>query len=127
MTFYFTIPGVPIPKGRPRVMRGGWAFTPKRTEIAQNSIRLVATRARQATKSTILGPNYSGRLLCHLKFFGARENADLDNLYKTVTDACEGVLYKNDCQIDDAAMVRLPAKKSDARTEVAIEEIKGAL
>lgn len=119
----FTIPGTPFPKQRARVMRGGWSFTPKKTVQAGNAIKLIAIASRQAHKDSILGPLNTQRMFCSVVFFGARQNADLDNLFKLVTDACQGVLYKNDCQIDQVEILRARCEKGNERTEVTIEAI----
>lgn len=119
----FSVPGVPVPKARPRIMRGGWAFTPKKTRDAETRVRLFATVALKEVQDSILGPHCVARIFVRCVFFGARKNADLDNLYKTVTDASQGLLYKNDSQIDHAEIVRQPCKKGVERTEITVEKI----
>lgn len=122
-TITFTIPGKPVPKARPRVMRGGWTFTPKKTRDAESSVRLFATIALKQVKDSTLGPSCESRLFVSVICYGARLNADLDNLYKTITDACQGVLYKNDSQIDHAEILRQVSHKGQERTEVRIETL----
>ena len=119
----FTIPGIPIPKARPRVMKGGWTYTPKRTKDMEEYIRIIAQKVLKRTKDSILGPNCTEKLFVSVVFYGARSNADLDNLFKTVTDACQGVLYKNDSQIDDAHIVREDANKGEEHTYVQIGRV----
>lgn len=37
-TVEFTVPGQPVPKGRPRLGRGGHTYTPKNTKAAESRI-----------------------------------------------------------------------------------------
>lgn len=114
----FTVPGIPIPQARPRVMRGGWAYDPNKKD--KKLVAQYAQFALQGPWRAILGPESIARLSILIKFFGARRNADLDNLYKLITDSCQGILYKNDSQIDHAAIWRHSASKGEERTEVDI-------
>lgn len=99
-----TIPMQPIPKARPRVV-GRHTYTPKRTKDAQ---AMIATHVQAKYKGDLLTcpigikvvfihkrpKNLKGseRVLKHTR-------PDGDNLVKTVTDAIEGIVYKNDGQI----------------------------
>lgn len=47
---------------------------------------------------------------------------DLDNYFKAVTDAAEGLLYKNDSQIAAITMQKLYSL--DPRTEIEVEGLK---
>lgn len=49
---------------------------------------------------------------------------DLDNYFKAVTDAAEGLLYKNDSQIAAITMQKLYSL--DPRTEIEVEELNDA-
>ena len=117
----FTIPGKPVPKARARVMRAGWSYTPKKTVQAEALIRVIALASLKANRNQILGPLNTGRVFVSMIFFGARQNADLDNLFKLVTDACQGVFYKNDCQIDHAEIVRQSCAKGKEKTVVIMD------
>lgn len=46
---------------------------------------------------------------------------DIDNYFKAVTDALEGILYKNDGQIAAVTMQKLYSL--NPRTEIEVEEI----
>lgn len=90
------IPGNPVAKGRPRVNRAGWTFTPKRTKEAEQAI---ATQVK-----TYLGPYWRVDKTCSwsvcLAFYCKnRVRGDLDNLVKLATDALQGVVYDNDRRI----------------------------
>ena len=40
MRIQFTVPGVPVGKGRPRFTRGGHAYTPEKTAAFEEKVRL---------------------------------------------------------------------------------------
>lgn len=115
----FTVWGKPVPQERPLVLKQGWTVDRPKSKKAKRLVAQVAQVALQGPWRAILGPkNQKVRLRITLRFFGAHPNADLDNLYKLVTDACQGVLYANDSQIDHAKIWRLSAEKGKERTEV---------
>lgn len=86
----FTVPGQPVPKGRPRLSKRK-AFTPQKTKDYQQVVALVA---RQHIRKL-----YHSPLFMHLKFYREIQRGkkpDVDNLAKSVMDALEGIAYKND-------------------------------
>ena len=87
----YTFPGEPVPKGRPRTMRNGHTYTPRRTVEAERAIHtyLMAQRARPT----------SGPVQVALYFHCKSQTADLDNLVKLVLDAAQGFLWENDRQV----------------------------
>lgn len=116
-----SIVGPPVGKGRPRFSRrSGVAFTPTPTRNAEAYVRLLATEA-MAGQPAIEGPvdvklavicavpkSWSKRrqaaALCNLTRPSGRP--DLDNVLKLLTDAMNGVVYR-----DDAQIVHLSASK----------------
>lgn len=107
----FTVPGVPVPKGRPRVGRSG-GHTPARTRRHE---RLIWVAAKQARVRPMTGP-----ICLTARFYLPEiESADVDNLAKTVLDALNGWAYP-----DDKHVVSLVALKyqdgGKPRTEVEI-------
>ncbi|WP_126284501.1 RusA family crossover junction endodeoxyribonuclease [Burkholderia stagnalis] len=114
MTFEiaFVIPGAPVPKGRPRT-GNGTTYTPKRTRYYEHDVRLMARAALGMVKP------YDGAVHIDLVAYlpiarswpkwkqqAARDGTlyptkkpDLDNLEKSVTDGCNGVIYLDDAQI----------------------------
>ena len=94
MTSYsLLIPGDPVPKGRPRVYRGH-GVTPSRTRIAESRIR-ADFMAKYPD-----GEPFDGPVKVVVEFWKAkRGRPDLDNLVKLVTDALNGVAYRDDEQI----------------------------
>lgn len=117
----FTIPVIPVPKARPRVMRGGWTFTPKKTRDAEQLVRFYAGMALKVAKDAAWGENFIDRLSMTILFFGARKNADIDNLAKTVMDSLQGFLFKNDCQVDHLELWRHPGEKGKEHTVVEVK------
>ncbi len=117
----FTIPGVPVAKGRPR-FGNGRAYTPQRTRYAESKSQGAALEAMNKAR---LRPT-AGPVEVQLEFYfpvpaswpqhkrqrvisGELKPAsrpDLDNLAKQVTDAMNGIVY-----IDDAQIVSLSARK----------------
>lgn len=119
----FTIYGIPIPQQRARVLRTGYAYDLPKCRQAKKLIAEIAVASRQANANPLFSPDSTARLTVTLKFFGARRNADLDNLYKLVADALQGVLYRNDSQIDHAEIWRHPANNGEERTEVIVNTL----
>lgn len=101
-----TIDGTPIAKGRPRVYRGH-GVTPERTRQAEQAIRDTFNRKYPGFQP------FEGRLAMTCRFWMPRNGRpDLDNLVKLVTDALNGLAYRDDEQIDTVTAYRhLPDRK----------------
>ncbi len=119
----FMIPGKPQPQERPFFHHRFMATDRPKSRAAKKLVAQYAQLAIQASKPAILGPQNESRVKVILAFFGASLNADLDNMYKLVTDALQGVLYNRDSQIDVAEIWRHPSAKGQERTEVEIVPI----
>lgn len=127
--------GLPKGKARPRVTRTGHAYTPAATVAWENTIRLQAIHAMRGIDML------DGNLIVRMTFFfqppksyvkKRREllmnegspmphKPDIDNLVKSVLDACNGITYR-----DDAAVVEVYAKKrygTEDGVMVAIEKL----
>lgn len=112
----FTIPGPPVPKGRPRVGKFGHAFTPFATRAYEKHAKSCASLAmRMGGKERLEGP-----CAVLLRFYvpDARRR-DVDNLAKAVTDAGNGVLYVDDWQIADLRATRT-IDRDNPRAEVEV-------
>lgn len=92
MELQFFVEGTPIPKARPRVGKYG-TYTPSSTLEWES---LIAWSA----KANYFGEPSQERISLDCTFYGARANADLDNLGKAVLDAMNGIVYADDKQID---------------------------
>lgn len=96
----FSVPGRPVPKGRPRTRvvqpTFGKAFAQVYTPPTTRSYEaLVRGLARQAH-----GPKQiDGPVLAAVVWHGKQGRTDLDNVVKAILDACEGVVYPNDVRV----------------------------
>lgn len=134
MRVHFTIPGVPVPKARPRVKKNGFTYTPKKTEDYEALVKDVynLTAKHYFSDSPLhvymdlffpIPKSYSKKrrkeLSCPNTPYPKRPDAD--NVIKAITDALNGIAYKDDGQI-----VRVSAAKwygKEPRAEVVIEEV----
>lgn len=109
----FTVNGVPVPKMRPRLTRGGHAYTPKETRDYEGIVREAAFNAMRGNELL------SGAVRMDVKMFfpipaswpkkrqDAAKNGELGhcvkpdatNVLKSIEDALNGIAYKDDCQI----------------------------
>lgn len=107
----FTIPGAPVPKARPRVVRGH-AFTPKRTRSYERKVRRCA---RAAGVRPLAGP-----VSLALEVWPAdHHRMDIDNIAKAVSDALNGLAYDDDSQVD-LLTVRRRAPSNTPRVLVSV-------
>lgn len=113
MTVAFTIPGPPVPKGRPRFFRGH-AVTPKRTRVYEAHAKKVAQAAMAGRTPTESPVAMTIRFYVH-----DRRTRDLDNLAKAVTDAAKGVVYADDSLIWELHLLKALDRKSP-RAEVEV-------
>ena len=118
----FTIPGKPVAKARARtVSKAGrvWSFTPSKTMKYEALVRGVALHARQEAKLSISEALFSLKVDC----YGAHPRSDWDNLGKAISDALNGIIWKDDSQVIDASVQKLLCKKGDERTVVTVSDI----
>jgi crossover junction endodeoxyribonuclease RusA len=108
----FTVPGVPVPKARPRI-GNGHTYTPARTKAHE---RLVWAYARQAGVRPFDGP-VTMWLEFHMPTPG---RADIDNMAKAVLDALNGTAYADDKQVCELNLRKHRCASGTARTEVCI-------
>lgn len=112
MNVTFTVPGVPVGKARARVTRNG-TFTPKKTRHYERDVKLLAKKAIGFEPPTDQPVHVDLVVILPIpkswpKYRQAAARAgtvwptkvpDLDNLEKSVTDGCNGVVYLDDAQI----------------------------
>ena len=133
MQIKFTVPGVPVGKGRPRFTRGGHAYTPEKTAAFEEKVRLCW--------KTQSGKGFAGRvplLASVMAYFPIPKSVskkkaeamtgtfhvnrpDADNIAKAILDALNGLAYPDDAavQIDRSWKIYTNAAP---RTEIAIKE-----
>lgn len=114
-----TVPGRPVPKGRPRLgVRGRKAFiyTPAETKAYEQAVGLCANLA---TAEPLEGPVTLSATL----YIRRGRRGDLDNYLKSICDGLNEVAWKDDRQV-----VRIEAEikrcsRGDERVEIEIREV----
>lgn len=106
LSFSFVVPGIPVPKARPRLGKGGHVYTPTKTVEAEAAIRSCAEIAGVKVITGAL------RMAVEFQMGPANDRAypalrpDADNLAKTVLDALNRVAYRDDAQIVELVVVK---------------------
>lgn len=130
MTIEFTVPGRPVPVGRPRVTRFG-TYTPKESQRYKKDVALFASEAMRGkepfggavsceiTLCFAIPKSYTKgkRLACEhniIKPTGSNWG-DADNLAKGVMDGMTGI-----CWADDKQVTRLVVRKRFGKEDYAI-------
>lgn len=114
----FVVPGEPVPKQRPRVVtteaasgeRTTRAFTPQRTKHYEVLVRDLAELACRS--------RLEGSVSVTLTVFSAHPTSDLDNIAKSVLDACRGVVFDDDRQVDRLEVTRVRTFDGEPRVRV---------
>lgn len=137
MTVSFTIPGPPKGKQRPRVVRKGKytrTYTPKQTveyekmvqacyeEQVGRAVLSIPIRAIMVFYFPIPKSESKKRrelLSCEQTFH--MKKPDIDNCIKIVTDALNGIAYKDDSAISEVIASKVYGK--NPRVEVILEEL----
>ena len=132
-----TVPGIPVPKGRPRLStRGGFAraYTPEKTRRYEDLIRLEGGRAMEG-RELLAGPLAVEvrayvpipRNLSKAKRIAAIEGGlrpvtkpDCDNYAKTI-DALNGIAWRDDAQVVTLRVTKWYSERP--RLELSAEEI----
>jgi len=114
----YTVPGQPVPKGRPRFY-GGRAVTPKRTREFEARVRewFAASFPRHRP--------WTGDVALGVTAYGAHHAADADNILKAVSDALNGVAYRDDVQVRRTLAEKLPADEKGPRTVIVVMRLDG--
>lgn len=138
MDAFFTVPGNPQGKGRPRFTKVGEytkAFTPKQTVVYENLVKVSYLQECKGIK--FKGPIYA-HILAYFQIpksvsKKAREimeegyvpfihKIDADNLAKSILDALNGIAYDDDRQV--AVLTVVKQYGENPRVEVLLEEMK---
>lgn len=83
-----------VPKGRPRMGRGGRFYTPQRTRDCEDLLKEGVVAEMKKTKQRMV----YGPVEVHLKLFSSRK-PDLDNQIKTALDGIQGAIIEDDRQV----------------------------
>lgn len=135
MKIKLTIPGKPLGKQRPRVMRNGHTYTPDKTvnyETLVKQLYIEKYFQKQLSgpiKATITAYMPIPKSESKVRKGKMREGKirptkkpDWDNIGKIITDALNGLAYDDDKQIVDARVIKLYGDQP--RVEVELEEIE---
>jgi Holliday junction resolvase RusA-like endonuclease len=118
MTFMtaFTVEGIPVGKGRPKFARRGnfvTAYTPKKTVDYESTVKAAGQSAMGSSEPletpislylyvrVPIPASYSKKAkeACLSGLQKPTKKPDLDNILKAISDALNGICYKDDSQI----------------------------
>ncbi|WP_129596074.1 RusA family crossover junction endodeoxyribonuclease [Anaerophilus nitritogenes] len=130
----FKIPGEPIAKGRPRVTKYG-THTPEKTKNYETLVKemfaitygqpLLENPLEINLKLYFSIPKSASKIKKNLMENGnirPIKRPDLDNCMKSITDALNGIAYKDDSQIIKATVEKYYSEVP--RAEVVIKELE---
>lgn len=130
----FVVPGVPVPKGRPRLGKNA-VYTPAKTKLYE---RAVGYYAREAMKDVQIA---TGAVSVEMRFYmpiptsysGVKRlkalsgelrhvnKPDCDNILKAVLDSCNNIVYVDDNQVCDIAASKFYGEIPHATIKVSWE------
>lgn len=119
-TFAFTVLGPPRPWQRAQVGANGKHFKPRRTRAYQKLVATVAGLMRP--RAWPLEARY--RVEAKVFFPDARTR-DIDNVAKSLLDGLNGVLWKDDRQVELLSMQRA-VDRTSPRIEVVVDALEEA-
>jgi Holliday junction resolvase RusA-like endonuclease len=129
-----TIPGKPLGKQRPRVLKNGITYTPAETVNYENFVKLLYIQQHKdiklegplrmiirafykITKST----NKRDKELMLKNIIRPTKKPDMDNIIKIIADALNGLAYRDDSQIVECKIEKYYS--NEERVEIEIEEV----
>lgn len=101
------IPGQPVPASRPRVTHARGVYYHKRYEQWLESAKWLARDA--GVKAFGSAPRWVSSVTVRVEFYGANDQADIDNLLKASLDALQPDVIANDRQVKSVFAFRHPA------------------
>jgi Holliday junction resolvase RusA-like endonuclease len=132
----FAIPAIPVAQPRQRHNARGHSYIP-----SSHPVHSFKATARLAAEQAYQGPPLEGALYVHVVFVMPRPQAmcwkrkptprewhtgrpDADNLAKSVWDACNGILWRDDSQIAVCRVEKvIAAGDEQPRVEIQIQAI----
>ncbi len=125
MKLFFKFPGIPVPKGRPRLIAPGVVYTPAKTKSYEKLIGTLA-RVGMGSKKPLEGPLYVELVAFlpkpkHAKYSFPTVKPDIDNLMKSALDGLNQIVWHDDCQICQLSMQK--QYDTNPRLEIKVEEI----
>ena len=131
----FTVPGIPVAKGRPRVTRTH-TYTPKKTKDYEKLVQYscgykgkpLEGPIRIDIKLYMYIPKNTSKVKIRAKLAGEilpTKRPDWDNMAKSITDALNGIAFKDDNQIVEAHIYKYFCKNPRAEVEIIRLEKEG--
>lgn len=124
----FTIPITPVAKGRPRLGRYG-VFTPDKTRQYESELKALM-RSKLTSNALLAGPLYLSVRFILLKPKRPKHKSepigkpDLDNFWKAIADAGNGILWLDDSQIVETYARKLfDVSGAGPRIEIEVKEL----
>lgn len=127
-----SVSGVPVPKGRPRMTRGGIAYTPAHTRKYEDVVKLAAGQAMDG--KIPLDCPLRVRVIAFLpvpqSWSGKRQREalagiilpvsrpDCDNYGKLALDACNGIVFRDDSLVVELSIAKRYAEKPRLEIQV---------
>lgn len=113
-----SVEGEPVSKARARYTRAGRMYTPQKT-VAHEAMLKLLMRAELGA----IDPDGKSRFGLRSIFYrSTRQRIDCDNLLKAVSDAANGVVWKDDAQVVEV-IGRLFLADASPRTEIVIYRV----
>lgn len=136
MRLIFTIPGEPVAKARPRVTRAGITYTPAKTVNYETLVKElfcvtypdhapVVVPVKMLLKAYFGIPASWSKKKQQAALYGRirpTKKPDWDNLGKLVSDALNGLAYRDDAQIVEATAAKFYSDRP--RVEIEITEVE---
>lgn len=134
MKIHFTVPGKPMGKQRPRVLKSGVAFTPNETVNYETTVKWAYIS--QYSDKPLEGPiamnirayfaipkstSKNKKEKMETGIIRPTRKPDMDNIVKIIADALNGVAYRDDSQIVKCSIEKLYSDQP--RVEIEIEEV----
>ncbi|HPU35322.1 MAG TPA: RusA family crossover junction endodeoxyribonuclease [Bacillota bacterium] len=116
MAAYFTIPGRPVPKQRPRAGKNGNIYTPKNCREYEKAVG-------RAAREVFVNP-YDGPVELQVKIYLASKGGDLDNYIKAISDGLNGIAWRDDSQVSRIKADLVVHKGVTERAEVLVKTRK---
>lgn len=119
---YFPIE--PIAKARPRVTRRGHCYTPQKTKDFEETLKSLAILQMHENKHSLLEGVLSARVFFFLnrpkkpKHGLPAVKPDIDNLVKSLFDALNEVVWKDDAQVCTLSVTKLYSEKPSISIEI---------
>lgn len=128
--------GEPVGKGRPRfsTARGKMrTYTPQKTSAYETELQIEALKVYGVSVAPLEGPirmNIIAVLILPKSLTGMKKilagagvlrpckRPDIDNIIKLASDALNGIIYKDDCQVVEGSFKKIYAERPFLRIEI---------